>query len=86
MKRGITALAASVASILLYSGTVLAHESHSHQDSSNFLPMAVFGGSLFVLGAGLYVDQREDTDDRYADIGVFLGVGGFLVAIGLFLF
>ncbi|MEF8812366.1 MAG: hypothetical protein V5A55_00885 [Halovenus sp.] len=42
--------------------------------------------SLVVLGAGVYVDQGEDIEALYSDIGVFVGVGGLLLATGLFLF
>jgi len=59
---------------------------HPNEGGVPALPLALFASGLLVLATGLYLDQRDDVEPKYADAGVFLGVGGILTAIGLFLF
>lgn len=86
MRRAVTSLSASLVWFVLLSSAARAHEGHNDPGSSDILPPVVFVSGLVVLGAGLYIDRREDVEALYSDIGVFVGVGGLLLAIGLFLF
>jgi len=61
------------------------HATHSQREIS-LLPITVFGASLLVLGAGLFLDSRPDVAGAYATAGIAIGVGGLLAAISLFLF
>jgi hypothetical protein len=79
MRRAVASLAASLVWFVLLSSAARAHEGHNDSGSSDILP-------LVVLGAGLHIDRREDVGALYSDIGVFVGVGGLLLSIGLFLF
>lgn len=86
MRENTARLVAVLAGVVVLSDTVVAHSEHSTHSGPPVLPIALFASSLLVLGTGLYLDRREDVEPKYADAGVFIGAGGFLVALTLFVF
>lgn len=65
--------------------TILAHADHQTQGIDPAIPAAVFVSGLAFLGAGVYLDRREDVASRYADAGVGLGILAVLGSIALML-
>jgi hypothetical protein len=86
IRKTATQLLVGLAGLAAMAGRVAAHEEHSSHESTLVLPVAIFGVSLGIVGVGLYLDVRDDVEDAYADAGVFIGVAGVLIGIGLFLF
>lgn len=62
---------------------VVAHSGHSTHGIDPVVPSAVFLAGLLFLGAGIYLDRREDVEAVYADAGVALGVLAVIGSISL---
>ncbi|MHB9288553.1 hypothetical protein ACKVMT_16100 [Halobacteriales archaeon Cl-PHB] len=85
-------LVASLVGLCLAVGSAAAHgQNHaSHAgESAGFHPavgVAVFLGSVLLLGGAVYLDRRGSLDRLWADAGVAIGVLGLLASVALLLF
>ena len=74
----------AVATPLLAVGPAVAHSGHSagHDGGGSIVvPGSILLGSLFLIGAGAYLDHTDGVDGRLARLAVLLGIGGVLVGI-----
>lgn len=77
MRRGV----APLFGLLSTSGRAAAHAGHQdHGGVPTLLPPVLFLAGLVVLGTSVYLDHRGLTD-RFADVGVALGVLGLVVGL-----
>ena len=78
-----------IVTVVLYAvpSTVLAHEGHTTETSSGPEPLvlALLASSVMLVGAGIYLDSRDDATDRYAMLGVGLGIAGLVLTTLLYL-
>lgn len=77
------ALALGVAALLL-ARPALAHGGETTGPHDAPLSLGLFLVGASVLGASVYLDARGDLDRRFADAGVFAGLGATLTAIILY--
>jgi uncharacterized membrane protein YhiD involved in acid resistance len=64
-------------------GAVLGHTGHETHGIDPAIPAAVFVAGLAFLGAGVYLDRREDVAPVYADVGVGLGILAVIASVAL---
>lgn len=78
---------AIVGSLLLATGSALAHTGHGGHggttDPNVALPLALFVGGGLVLGTAVYLDHAGQLEGRLADFGVLLGAIGVVTGIAL---
>jgi hypothetical protein len=61
------------------------HTGHSVHWADPAVGLAVFASGVCFLGAGLYLDGREDVARVYSDLGVGIGILAVLAAVALVL-
>lgn len=78
-------LGSVLTTLLLATGTAVAHTGHEHAGSGTdpLLPLALVGAGVLVLGTSAYLDHADQLDDRLANLGVLLGIVGLMAGITL---
>jgi hypothetical protein len=78
-------LAASVAGVVAAcSGTALAHGGQTTGPHDALPAVGVFLAGAAVLGVSVFFDARAAVDRRYADVGVFAGLGAIIASVLLY--
>lgn len=78
-------LGSLLATLVLATGTAMAHTGHEHAGSGTdpLLQLALVGGGVLVLGTSAYLDHADQVDERLANLGVLLGIVGLMAGITL---
>lgn len=86
MSRVVRRTVLTVASVLVATAPVVAHENHASHDSSGLagvFPPVVFLVSVLIVSTAVYLDHQKELDNRWADVGVVVGVLGVVASLAL---